>query len=338
MGPCRVAAAKTDRVIGRTYPVRKLDAFDHEVANIRRYGDQCYAEGLVNAPWKDLGVEGKIELLANRAAKHDVPFDRFLQAAKHVLGGAVAFTPDDEWHTRRYWKSARADWGRDREPQQVDAVGLKNLQEQRDLAAVEEQGDRDMDPQQRSAVVREAFEAITAVGFMKWKAEELALGYEGDRGGPAALLQGVRKEQFAGFQKMAANASEDRLLDVRDFWIDKANVMGLKEWQQVLSAGQGAKPWYKALQQEIAADALLRAALEEVQGVVANGGLARTQADGSVAFIPFASLDRDERLRLLTQVRSTGLSTSIVDWRRPRRIASSRAPPPGSREKCGLRV
>jgi hypothetical protein len=111
-----------------------------------------------------------------------------------------------------------------------------------------------LDPEQRAATVRETFECITAVGFMKWKAEELALGNELTEEDRKLYFREFEKNYFTDFQKMTANASDDRLLDAMEFWIDKANTMGLKEWQEVLSAGQGGAPWYEALGKEIAAE------------------------------------------------------------------------------------
>jgi hypothetical protein len=112
-----------------------------------------------------------------------------------------------------------------------------------------------LDPEQRAAVIRETFEAITAVGFMKWKAEELmGFGYEVSEEDRQHYFREFEKDFFPDFQKLTANASDDRLLDAMEFWTDKANAMGLKEWQEVLSEGQGAQPWYEALAREVAAD------------------------------------------------------------------------------------
>ncbi len=108
-----------------------------------------------------------------------------------------------------------------------------------------------LNAKQRDAVILETFEAITAVGFMKWKAEELALGYEVSEKDRQLYMREFEKRHFPNFQKLAANSSIDRLFDAREFWIGKADAMGIKEWQHILSKGEGAKSWYDAIGQEI---------------------------------------------------------------------------------------
>ncbi len=123
-----VAGLTQQKYRAQSVAPRSPDNFDREVAKIRRTCAQWYADGLVPAPWDKLGVEGKLELLALRAAAHDVAFARFSAAAKHVLGGGVQFTADDEWHNRRLWKSARKDWGRDpKAPGQPDPKSIRQL-------------------------------------------------------------------------------------------------------------------------------------------------------------------------------------------------------------------
>src|SRR5439155_4344717 len=73
-----------------------------------------------------------------------------------------------------------------------------------------------LSPEERAAVIRETFEAVTAVGFMKWKAEELdGWGYEVCEEDRQHYFREFEKDYFADFQKMAANASDARLLDDR---------------------------------------------------------------------------------------------------------------------------
>lgn len=111
---------------------------------------------------------------------------------------------------------------------------------------------RPLTPVQREAVFRETFEALTAVGFMNFKAEELTLGNELTEEDRRLYFREFEKSYIAGFQRRAANASDDRLLDDRQYWTEKANAMGLKEWQQVFSKGRGAKPFYETVRQELA--------------------------------------------------------------------------------------
>src|SRR5262249_20736634 len=90
-----------------------------------------------------------------------------------------------------------------------------------------------LNPHERASVVREIFEAITAVGFAKWKAEELEQGW-GDPGekGRRAYFAEFRKNHFAEFEQIAAAASDNRLLDMRNEWIEQANAAGLNERQK----------------------------------------------------------------------------------------------------------
>jgi hypothetical protein len=106
---------------------------------------------------------------------------------------------------------------------------------------------------ERETVVRETFEAITTVGFMKWKAEEL-MGYgylvtEEDR---RHFFREFEKDHFAEFGRMASAAPDAGLLDSRDYWIEKARTMGPDAWQEVLSAGRGATPFYESVAREVA--------------------------------------------------------------------------------------
>jgi hypothetical protein len=110
---------------------------------------------------------------------------------------------------------------------------------------------RALTPQQRAALLRQTFHSITAVGFMKWKAEELALGNKLSDKHRKAYFDHFKKNNFQEFLKMAGKASDERLLAAKGFWIAKAETMGLKEWQEVLSKGQGMQAWCDAFRQEI---------------------------------------------------------------------------------------
>lgn len=105
----------------------------------------------------------------------------------------------------------------------------------------------------RKALIRETFEAIAAVGLTKWKAEEImGWGYEPGEEDRQHYFRQFEKDHFAEFEKMAESASDDRLLDLRADWIEKANSMGLTEWQEILLEGRGGEPFTEAVEQEVA--------------------------------------------------------------------------------------
>jgi hypothetical protein len=57
------------------------------------------------------------------------------------------------------------------------------------------------------------------------------------------------KNHFAEFEAMTKATPDNRLLDMRADWIDKANAMGLLEWQQALSRND--RPWQEAFALEM---------------------------------------------------------------------------------------
>lgn len=59
----------------------------------------------------ELPPEDKIAGLAGAAIVLNVPFERFIKAAHHVLG-AEKFSPDDEWNLRRQFREAEEKLGR----------------------------------------------------------------------------------------------------------------------------------------------------------------------------------------------------------------------------------
>lgn len=101
---------------------------------------------------------------------------------------------------------------------------------------------RYLSPRQRAAVIRETFEAITAVGFAEWKAEERALGNELTKDDWRLYCHEFEKNHFAEFEKLAAGAPDDRLLDARADWIERANVAGLRDWREEREAARPAMP------------------------------------------------------------------------------------------------
>ncbi len=107
-----------------------------------------------------------------------------------------------------------------------------------------------LDPQERATVIRETFDAIATLGFVKFQAEELmGWGYlvgEEDR---QHYFKEFEKNHFAEFEAMAKTAPDDRLLDMRAYWIEKANAMGLTAWQEALSRED--RPWHEEFRQEV---------------------------------------------------------------------------------------
>ncbi len=115
-------------------------------------------------------------------------------------------------------------------------------------------------PEQRAAVVREAFEAIVAVGFMKWKAEELmGYGYEAGEQDREHYARLYEKDHFRAFAARAAGATDARLLETRAYWIGKAKTMDLGAWLEVQSKGRGGDPFYETVAREVEARQLIRA-------------------------------------------------------------------------------
>jgi hypothetical protein len=65
-------------------------------------------------------------------------------------------------------------------------------------------------------------------------------------------FQNYEKKFFAEFHKMAAKTPDARLLATKAYWLDKAKTMTLQAWQEVLSKGEGGKPFYDTVAQEVA--------------------------------------------------------------------------------------
>lgn len=95
-----------------------------------------------------------------------------------------------------------------------------------------------MTPKVRANVIRETFEAMAAVGYRRWRDEDpdLADGLAGppSREGQEQFRKHYFEDHFAELQAMVEETPDDRLLDMRDEWIERANTMGLKEWQEAL--------------------------------------------------------------------------------------------------------
>ena len=83
---------------------RDLDGFDRAVATLRRN----FREHSLGENWEDLSAERKVGYLATFAAVHDAPFERFADAARHVLGhrSREDLTPDDWWNLRGQYQEA----------------------------------------------------------------------------------------------------------------------------------------------------------------------------------------------------------------------------------------
>jgi hypothetical protein len=107
-----------------------------------------------------------------------------------------------------------------------------------------------LDPQSRANVIREIFEAIASVGFVKWQAEELmAFGYLPGEEDRQHYLKEFEKNHFAEFEAMTKATPDNRLLDMRADWIEMANAYGLLKWQEELSRDD--RPRHEAFAQEM---------------------------------------------------------------------------------------
>jgi hypothetical protein len=89
-------------------PAVEPDAFDRVAANPRK---QWHDDGN-RSSWEDLPADNQVAYLAGYAARHDVSFDRFTQAACRMfgMGPAQKFTADDEWHLRGQFRAAHQDY------------------------------------------------------------------------------------------------------------------------------------------------------------------------------------------------------------------------------------
>ncbi|HYT91676.1 MAG TPA: hypothetical protein VEL76_23385 [Gemmataceae bacterium] len=90
----------------------------------------------------------------------------------------------------------------------------------------------------RAALVRETFDAIATVGFLKWRAEERKLGVSVNEQDRQAYMEHFRQSYQPEFQAMAAKATNDRLYGLLEDYTEQANAMGLEEWKRE----QQAKP------------------------------------------------------------------------------------------------
>src|SRR5262245_21019961 len=97
--------------------------------------------------------------------------------------------------------------------------------------------------EERQILIRKTFDALTAVGFMKFQAEERALGNELTEEDRQLYFSHFKVNYFAGFQNMAANAPDEGLLDTWQFWRDKPNSLRPEEVKQFLADLQaGPRP------------------------------------------------------------------------------------------------
>src|SRR5262249_7040977 len=121
-------------------------------------------------------------------------------------------------------------------------------------------------PQERAAIIHETFEAISTVGFTKWQAEELmGYGYLAGQEDKEYYFRNFKEAAFADFEKMSAASSDERVLDARQFWIEKAKAMTLTEWQVAQGREGGAQQWYEEMGQEISAVSVVQGWNEQEQ-------------------------------------------------------------------------
>jgi hypothetical protein len=82
------------------------------------------------------------------------------------------------------------------------------------------------------ALLRQTFEIIASVGFAKWRREELARGERLTEEDRHLYFKHFEQRYWPEFEKKAANVPDDRLMDVRDDWVEMSNAIGLLEWQE----------------------------------------------------------------------------------------------------------
>jgi hypothetical protein len=101
----------------------EMDAFDRVAAN----PEQQWLDDGHGSLWRDLPADNQVGFLAAYAARHDVSFDRFTDAARRMfgMGPGQKFTADDEWHLRGQFHTAFQDYPGDRDsyPQPVSFRG-----------------------------------------------------------------------------------------------------------------------------------------------------------------------------------------------------------------------
>jgi hypothetical protein len=94
-------------------PAMEKDAFDRVAANPSL---QWYEDGN-RSSWEDLPADNQVAYLASYAARHDVSFDRFTDAARRLfgMGPGQRFTADDEWHLRGQFRMAHQNYSGNRD-------------------------------------------------------------------------------------------------------------------------------------------------------------------------------------------------------------------------------
>jgi hypothetical protein len=113
---------------------------------------------------------------------------------------------------------------------------------------------------ERQTVVRDIFESIAAIGFLTWRQqhrhdfETLLAELTLDRLRESYVIE-FEKIAWTEIKQMAENATDERLLDVRQEWIDRADAAGLLQWRQDKNS-QAKKPWPQLIGEAIASEAL----------------------------------------------------------------------------------
>ncbi len=92
--------------------------------------------------------------------------------------------------------------------------------------------EKPLDSEARSALVRDTFAAVSMVGFLQFRKQELALGVRVTEDDRKAYFKFLEDSFRPEFDAMAANASDARLLEVLQWWIKEGKANGLTEWQQ----------------------------------------------------------------------------------------------------------
>ncbi len=81
---------------------------------------------------------------------------------------------------------------------------------------------------ERERLIEEAFDGLAMVGFLKWKREEIEQqGVAPDEADRPEYIEAFRRIAWPEFREMAAQASDDRLLDLRQDWMERAERLAL---------------------------------------------------------------------------------------------------------------
>ena len=93
--------------------------------------------------------------------------------------------------------------------------------------------DRDaLNAEARAAHVQKTFEAVAMVGFLKFRNEELGLGLRVTEGDRKEYFKVLEESYRPDYEAILATASDAKVQEALQWWIKKAETMGITEWQR----------------------------------------------------------------------------------------------------------